>query len=170
MSDEPGGLALRGLLASDVEPLVGLVAATGAFRPAEVDVARELLDAGAEKGEASGYLFRVAAPAGAGPAGYACYGPTPCTEGTFDLYWIAVAPEGQKRGVASALLAEAEADARGRSGRLLVAETETTPPYAAARAFYEARGFRRAATIDDFYRPGAGKVIYVKSLTVTGGH
>jgi ribosomal protein S18 acetylase RimI-like enzyme len=153
-----------------VANLVELVRATGVFRPEEVAVAEELLVAGAEKGEASGYLFRVAEAEGRA-AGYACYGPTPCTEGTFDLYWIAVAPGLQGSGVASRLLFEVESDVKSRRGRLLVAETEDSPSYRSARAFYEARGFRRAATVPDFYQPGNAKVIYTKELTEsTGGH
>ena len=39
--------------------------------------------------------------------GYYCIGPTPATEGTFDLYWIAVEPSLHGRGVGSALNAHA---------------------------------------------------------------
>jgi ribosomal protein S18 acetylase RimI-like enzyme len=60
-------------------------------------------------------------------------------------------------------------DLEDRCGRLLVAETEDSPPYEAARAFYEARGFRRAAEIADFYRPGVAKIFYVKALGKEGG-
>ena len=35
--------------------------------------------------------------------GYACFGPTPMTERTWDLYWIAVAPNAKRAGVGRAL-------------------------------------------------------------------
>ncbi|MBI5441626.1 MAG: GNAT family N-acetyltransferase [Deltaproteobacteria bacterium] len=159
---------LRPLQEGDREALLGLLRKTGAFRPDEVEVAEELIDAGLERGEASGYLFRVAARGGA-PTGYACYGPTPCTEGTFDLYWIAVSPEAQGRGVASRLLRSVEAELTARGGRLLVAETEEARGYEPAMTFYAARGFRKVARVPDFYRPGRAKLIYTKPLCRTGG-
>ncbi len=160
----------------DVPRLVAIVQSTRAFRDDEVEVARELLEAGAQKGEASDYLFRVArefCSAAQTPVGYACYGPTPCTEGTFDLYWIAVAPSRQNSGVASSLLSAAEEDIRARRGRLLIAETEESEAYGPAKKFYETRGFRLAARIEDFYRPGCAQLVYIKPLTsprATGGH
>jgi GNAT superfamily N-acetyltransferase len=159
---------VRDLQPGDVEGLVELISATGTFRPEEIEVARELLAAGAERGEESGYSFRVAVT-GDAPDGYACFGPTPCTRGTFDLYWIAVHPDAQGRGVATALLAAVEEAVRLRAGRLLVAETEEAPPYDSARRFYELRGFSLAANVPDFYRPGAAKLIYTKPLASLGG-
>ena len=47
--------------------------------------------------------------------GWICWGPTPCTIGTFDLYWIVVDPAWQGRGVGSALVAEMEGQLRGKA-------------------------------------------------------
>ncbi len=165
----------RALDPADVSALVDLVVASGVFRPEEVEVAREVLETCASKGEASGYFCRVAAeawgPGEALPEGFACWGPTPCTEGTFDLYWLVVHPRAQGRGAASRLLAEAEGDVVRRGGRQLIAETSSTDLYAPARAFYESRGFRAAARVPDFYRVGDAKVIYAKPLpTAQGGN
>jgi D-alanine-D-alanine ligase len=169
---------MRPFAPGDVTVLLDLVEASGVFRPEEVEVAREVLETCAAKGEASGYFCRVAAQAGAAQVGqlgageaegFACWGPTPCTEGTYDLYWLVVHPGAQGRGAASRLLAEAEADAARRGGRQLVAETSGTDLYRPARSFYEARGFRVAARIPDFYRPGDAKVVYVKPLPAAQG-
>ena len=158
---------IRTLEAADVPSLVTLVEASGVFRPEEVEVAREVFEAAGAKGEASGYFCRVELEGGGAPSGIACWGPTPCTVGTFDLYWLVVHPRAQGRGGASRLLALAEADVRRRGGRQLIAETSSTDPYAPARAFYEARGFRDVARIPDFYRVGDDKVVYVKPLHPT---
>jgi predicted N-acetyltransferase YhbS len=81
------------------------------------------------------------------------------------LYWIAVDPAAQGRGVGRALLERVEAEVRARGGRLLLIETSDLPAYAAARRLYQAGGYRREATVHDFYGPGDSLVIYSKSLT-----
>jgi len=156
----------RAMESEDLPSLVDLVEASGVFRSDEVEVAREVLEAAAAKGEASGYFCRVHEDNGES-SGFACWGPTPCTVGTYDLYWLVVHPRSQGRGEASQLLAEAEADVLRRGGRQLIAETSSTDPYTPARSFYETRGFRVAARIPDFYRVGDDKVVYVKPLHST---
>lgn len=95
--------------------------------------------------------------------GWICWGPTPCTLGTYDLYWMAVDPAGQHAGVGTALLAEMERRLAGH-GRLIVVETAGRADYTDTRAFYESRGYRPAARIPEFYAPGDDLVIYIKAL------
>ncbi len=133
----------------------------GLFRPDELPVALEVFDA-AVGGDAS-YTAMVAEQDGR-PAGWACWGPTPCTLGTYDMYWLAVDPALQGAGVGGRLVAEMERRLAG-SARLIVVETAGRPDYAPTRAFYEARGYRRTATIPGFYAPDDDLVVYVKSLT-----
>ncbi|MFH1529724.1 MAG: GNAT family N-acetyltransferase [Pseudomonadota bacterium] len=161
MDPEP---LIRGLLPADVETLVRLVEATEVFRESEVAIARELAEAAASQGEEpSGYHFRVL-DEGGGVRGYACFGPTPGTEGTWDLYWIVTDPAWQGRGLASRLLRAVEEAVAAQGARLLVAETSDTDLYDQARAFYLARGFRAEAHIPDFYKPGDGKLFFVKRM------
>ena len=95
--------------------------------------------------------------------GWICWGPTPCTLGTYDLYWMAVDPAAQRGGVGTALLAEMERQLVGRA-RLIVVETAGRADYAATRGFYESRGYRPTARIPEFYAPGDDLVIYTKLL------
>ena len=95
--------------------------------------------------------------------GWICWGPTPCTQGTYDLYWMAVDPTAQHGGVGTALMAEMERRLKGRA-RLIIVETAGRPAYAATRAFYGARGYRPTARIPDFYAPGDDLVVYIKNL------
>lgn len=106
----------------------------------------------------------VAAEFAGSLAGWICCGPTPCTVGTWDLYWMAVDPGLQGSGVGTALLQEMESRLRGRA-RLVVVETAGRPDYLATRRFYESRGYVAAARIADFYEPGDDLVIYTKRLT-----
>lgn len=142
--------------------LEALTAATGLFRPAEVAVAAELLDDSLAGDDDYRLLGAYRADE---LVGYACWGPTPGTEGTYDLYWIVVDPARQGQGVGTELLTAVEQELAREHGRLLVVETSSRADYAATRAFYERRGYARAATIPGYYAPGDDLVIYLKDLT-----
>ena len=132
------------------------------FRPSEVAIAVELLDRAAAGDD--DYRF-VGAFDGDDLVGYACWGPTPGTEGTFDLYWIAVDTTRQGGGVGSQLLTHVERTLQAGGGRLIVVETSSRADYSPTRAFYERRGYTRAATLPGYYAPGDNLVIYLKELT-----
>jgi ribosomal protein S18 acetylase RimI-like enzyme len=142
-------------------PLEALVRATGRFRESEVATAVELLDA-ALAGD-DDYRF-LGAFDGDALAGYACWGPTPGTEGTYDLYWIVVDPARQGRGVGTALVTAVEGRLAADGGRLIVVETSSRPDYAATRGFYRQRGYVEAARVPGYYAPGDDLVIYRKDL------
>jgi ribosomal protein S18 acetylase RimI-like enzyme len=86
------------------------------------------------------------------------------TEHTFDLYWIAVDPADQGRGLGGQLLAAAEHQVRARGGRLLLIETASESAYAATVRFYEHAGYALLARIDDYYRDGDDKLVFGKRL------
>ena len=139
-----------------------ITAATGLFAPDEVAIAVELFD-DALAGD-DDYRF-LGAYAGDDLAGYACWGPTPGTTGTFDLYWIVVDPPSQGKRVGTELLRAVEEKLTTDNGRLIIVETSSRAAYAPTRAFYERRGYSRAATIPCYYAPGDDLVIYLKDLT-----
>jgi len=132
----------------------------GLFRDDEVAVALEVFDAAA--GGSPDYVA-LGAEIGGLLAGWICWGPTPCTVGTWDLYWMAIDPALRGTGIGTALLAEMERRLAGRA-RLIVVETAGRPDYAPTRAFYEARGYSAAARLADFYQPGDDLVVYTKRL------
>ena len=143
-------------------PLEQLTRATGLFREEEVATAVELLDESLNGDDE--YQF-VGAFDGDQLIGYACWGPTPGTEGTCDLYWIVVDPERQGAGIGTLLLGEVEGRLTAADCRLVMVETSSRADYAPTRAFYENRGYTRAATIPGYYAPGDDLVIYTKDLT-----
>ena len=96
--------------------------------------------------------------------GYACYGPHALTEGTYDLYWIAVDPAAQGQGVGHALMAQVEAGVRAQGGRLLLIETSSIASYDAARRLYASAGYGLEATVRDFYEPGDDLLIFAKYM------
>jgi ribosomal protein S18 acetylase RimI-like enzyme len=95
---------------------------------------------------------------------YACYGLIEGTQGSFDLYWIAVSPEEQRRGLGAQVYARAESAMRKANAKHIYADTSSSDKYAVTRGFYQRMGFREEARLPDFYGPGDGKVIYVKEL------
>jgi ribosomal protein S18 acetylase RimI-like enzyme len=141
--------------------LEALTRATGLFHDDEVATAVELLDEAAAGDD--DYRF-VGAFEGDTLVGYACWGPTPGTRGTCDLYWIVVDPSRQGRGLGTQLLQDVERRLAAEHARLIVVETSSRPDYAPTRAFYERRGFHRAAVIPGYYAPGDDLVIYLKDL------
>jgi ribosomal protein S18 acetylase RimI-like enzyme len=139
-----------------------LVRDTGLFREAEVRTAVELLDEALDGDD--DYRF-LGAFDGDELVGYACFGPTPDTVGTFDLYWIAVDKQRQGSGIGTQLVTAVEQTLSAVDGRLIVVETSSRSDYDATRRFYEAKGYTRAATIPGYYAPGDDLVIYIKDLT-----
>jgi len=139
-----------------------LTRGTGLFREEEVATAVELLDE--SLGGDEEYQF-----AGAFEddelIGYACWGPTPGTEATYDLYWIVVDVEHQGRGIGTQLLAEVEQRLTTHDARLVVVETSSRPDYAPTRRFYETRGYTRTATIPGYYARDDDLVVFTKDLT-----
>jgi ribosomal protein S18 acetylase RimI-like enzyme len=143
-----------------------MVGSTGNFTEAEVATALELVDEALAKGEASGYFFLILEDAASSPRvqGYACYGPTPLTEGVYDLYWIVVDRAAQGRGHGRRLLARVEEQVRGRRGRKLLIETSSQESYAGTIRFYERSGYGLAARIRDFYKVGDDKLVFSKDF------
>jgi ribosomal protein S18 acetylase RimI-like enzyme len=147
----------------DGPQILCLTDATGVFKPVETACVQELWATYLQQGEASGYVFLVER-AGEQIRGYACFGPHPLTEGIFDLYWIAVAPEAQNQGVGRALLTRVEDEVHSRGGRMILIETSGTPAYAPARRLYESCGYRYEAVIHDFYAQGDDLILFSKPL------
>jgi D-alanine-D-alanine ligase len=149
---------------ADLPALRRLVTEAGVFSEAEVALAVSLAeDALAHGAEESGHHFLCASQGGR-LLGYTCYGPIDGTQGSFDLYWIAVDAAGQGRGLGQRLLALTEARVRAAGGRRLFAETSGRRDYAPTRAFYERAGYAAEARLADFYAPGDDRVTYGKAL------
>jgi ribosomal protein S18 acetylase RimI-like enzyme len=78
------------------------------------------------------------------------------------LYSLAVADAARGRGLAKALLAAAEAEARRRGCNAL--ELEVRTDNRAAIALYEHQGYRRAARLHGFYEDGTDAWRYARNL------
>jgi ribosomal protein S18 acetylase RimI-like enzyme len=159
----PTAVTVRPLRPSDRARVAEMTRAAGVFREAEVAVALDVFDgatgAGGRRVDPDYESAGVEIDGDLG--GWACWGPTPGTEGTFDLYWIVVDPGRQGRGLGSRLLEEMDRRIAGRA-RLVLIETSSRDDYGATRAFYQRHGYRLVATIPAFYAPGDDRVTFAR--------
>jgi ribosomal protein S18 acetylase RimI-like enzyme len=158
-----GRLALKPLTPGVRPRVEEILRRTGVFRDDEIDTALEVLDAFFTHPERDYATLGAFTPDGR-LLGYVCWGPTPCTRGTWDVYWIAVEPGTQSTGVGTRLLAEVERRLARENARLVIVETSSLPGYEPTRRFYLRRGYDEVARVPDFYQPGDDRVIYAKRI------
>jgi len=152
---------------ADRARLIEIISQGAVFREEEVSCAIELLDGALAQGEGNTYEALVVQTDDAGdgePVAYACFGATPMTEGTFDLYWLVVATEARGQGLGRALLTAVEAGLRGRGIRLIRIETSSLEGQGGAARFYARAGYRQVGLVADFYRRGDDLITFAKVL------
>jgi ribosomal protein S18 acetylase RimI-like enzyme len=155
-----GTTSIRPMTIDDKPAVMRILQATPEFLPPEVIIAEELIDAFLEDPATSGYYIRVA-EVGGEIAGYICYGNTPLTEATWDIYWIAVAHDIQGHGIGRILMKHAEDDIKKMHGRLIVVETSGKAEYNKTRQFYDNLNYQRVCQIPDYYAPGDDLVMFI---------
>lgn len=155
---------IRPIAPADTETLVALTADTGFFKPIELDALHEVLDDYHLENQELGHRAFVWEEAGR-LLGYVYHAPTPMTDRSWHLYWIAVDRSQQGRGLGGKLLQFVESDVRDQAGRLLLIETSTTPHYEPTRRFYVKYGYTLAASIADFYSDGDGMAVFTKRIS-----
>ena len=158
-----GTTSVRPLTHHDKPKVMRILQTTPEFLSHEVIIAEELIDAFLEDQISSGYYIHVAEHNGE-VAGYVCYGNTPLTEATWDLYWIAVANDKQGFGIGRILMKHAEEDIKKMRGRLVMVETSGKPEYNKTRQFYEKLNYQKVCQIPVYYAPGDDLVLFTKRL------
>jgi ribosomal protein S18 acetylase RimI-like enzyme len=154
---------IRPTLPQDADEITRLAAAERLFSADEATCVVELLRDYLDRPDHNGYFFLSAESEGR-ILGFACYGPTPLTRGTFDLYWILVDRSAGRRGIGRALMARVESEVRREKGRLLVVDTSGRDDYAGTRAFYESLGYAKTAVVPAYYGPADDLVIYTRQF------
>jgi ribosomal protein S18 acetylase RimI-like enzyme len=153
---------IRPIIPADREQLLNIVRLQTNFLECEIDVAMEVIDGTFDPVE--DYRTLAAIGDNGEIAGFISYGPIPLTENRYDLYWIAVDPALGRHGIGSQLLATMEDDLRQAGPGHIYIDTSSTEGYAKARAFYEKNGYHTASVLEDFYRDGDDRVLYLKKL------
>lgn len=146
----------------DRAAVLSIVEATDMFTPAELFFAREQVDIYLGQPQQQDYYLVVVENDGGKVVGYMSYGPTPLTEGVYDLYWMAVVPGEQGRGYGRELVSWLEKKVKDEGGRMILVETSSQPRYERTRQFYLGLDYREVSRIPDFYRTGDDRITYVK--------
>jgi ribosomal protein S18 acetylase RimI-like enzyme len=98
------------------------------------------------------------------PIAIAYCAPERLTDGTYNLYLIAVHQDFQAQGIGGQIMAYVESYLQSKGKRILLVETSGLPEFELTRKFYDKCGYNREAVIRDFYRDGEDKVIFWKKL------
>jgi ribosomal protein S18 acetylase RimI-like enzyme len=157
-------ISIRKMLPQDRSAIYEILQQTDMFTMPEISVAMDLIDAFLFNKEQKDYLIFVVTTGHDEVVGYICFGPTPATEGTFDIYWIAIAPYLQKKGIGKELLKFVENQIIEKNGRIIIVETSSQQKYALTKQFYLKNSYNLEARIKDFYRFGDDRLIFVKRL------
>lgn len=157
---------IRSLKKNDVRSIRKILIDTNHFNDEEINVALELIDIYIRDKNQKDYLVYVHEPNEKNITGYICYGKRPLTEGTYDLYWIAVNPEYHGKGIGSKLVQFMEDYLSQRNANLILIETSGKDSYENERRFYEKNGYLIQTVIKDFYRANDDLYIYHKYLNI----
>jgi ribosomal protein S18 acetylase RimI-like enzyme len=157
LSAAAGVPAVRPATRDDLGRLLEIFQHVPEFQDPEVRCARAVLEDAFQ--EASTYRVLLDERGGC-----AIYGRTPITEGTFDLYWLAVDARSRRLGVGSDLLRIALHEMRVERGRRVRVETEDSPQSSPAHRLYERAGLAVAARLPDFYGAGRAMLLYYGRL------
>jgi ribosomal protein S18 acetylase RimI-like enzyme len=133
------------------------------FLEEEIAVALELIDSALDpRDHEHDYTVLIADLVGFPVAGYICFGRTPMTDATWDLYWVVTHAEARGRGVARSLIRAMEHEVRDRGARQIRVETSQKDTHEAARRLYDRLGYPEQARFPDFYRAGDDLIVYYK--------
>jgi ribosomal protein S18 acetylase RimI-like enzyme len=90
--------------------------------------------------------------------------PERLTEGTYNLYAIAVNKSLQGNGIGKQMMEYIESHLRNSGNRILIVETSGKPEFELTREFYIKCQYIKQAVIPEFYEKGDDKVVFWKKL------
>lgn len=146
----------------DTTVLIALAAASGLFDPNQTDDLAQMLDKHFRDRNETQDIWLT--DYDNEPVGIAYVAPERMTEGTWNLYLIAVHPDRQKQGRGKALLSYVEQMLMERGERILLVETAGTDDFEYVREFYRKNGYEEEARIREFYTAGIDKIVFRKAL------
>lgn len=155
---------IRSLQKEDRDKIEQMLRDTNNFNENEIAVAMELVDIYLNNSNQKDYEIFVDSEPDGFINGYVCIGQRPLTKSTYDLYWIAVNPSVQSKGIGTKLIKYIEDHIKKKNGSLILIETSGKPSYEKERRFYEKNNYNKIVEIKDFYDKGDSLVIYCKYI------
>ncbi len=143
---------------ADHAGVMTLATASGLFEPAQAEMLEQMLRSPSETD------VWLTDDSGDGPVGVAYLAPEKMTNGTWNLYWIAVHPDYQRQGRGKAILKHVITWLTERGERILLVETSGVDEFDYVRKFYADNGFEAEARIRNFYDQGVDKIVFSMAL------
>ncbi|MEO0497071.1 MAG: GNAT family N-acetyltransferase [Pseudomonadota bacterium] len=149
---------IRAMNREDLPAVIEVVNSTGLF-PGEMlnGMASEALDGKSETER--WYVLEDGHP-----IGVVYFAPERMTEGTWNLYLIAIHADRQGTGEGSKLIAHVERKLADEGHRILLVETSGNREFEQTRQFYRNNGYTEEARIREFYTTGEDKIVFWKKL------
>ncbi|OGF64819.1 MAG: hypothetical protein A2Y62_19440 [Candidatus Fischerbacteria bacterium RBG_13_37_8] len=156
---------IRSLCSNDKIFIQEILTGTGFFSPLEIATALELIDDFLNNPATTYQIFVSADDINPDTVtGYICYGKNPLSYATYELYWIAVAPGYQKKGVGKALMHFFEERIKEERGINILIETSSKIEYESTRKFYLTLDYKQLSIVENFYAPGDARITYIKVI------
>lgn len=152
---------LRALKSSDESLMQTLLHDIELFNQEEIDVVNELLGVYLHQEDKKDYQFFGHENEHGSLVSFICFGPTPMTKNTFDLYWIGTHPQLRGKGLAVKLIDHMKKTMITAQAKLIRVETSSKELYANTQAFYDRLNFIEAARIKDFYNDNDDLITYI---------
>lgn len=149
---------IRPIYSSDLSSLKRVIAANELFSPQMLDE----MTASYFEGKSDTELWLTYEETE--PVAVAYCSPEKMTEGTWNLYLIAVHPDYQGKGCGKKIVRYLENLLKNKSARILLVETSSLPEFTATQQFYLKCGFEKEARVRDFYQAGEDKIVFRKAL------
>jgi len=150
-------IRIRKASRKDSAAIKRILKTTPEFNKGDFSVCMECLDSYYNR--VPSYAF-VCAESGSRMLGFICYDRAEIADDVFELYWVVVAKEARRMGVAKMLHDYFIKYAKGKGARAVFVETESESAYGKAQEFYKRCGYTEEARVKDFYGIGNDKIIY----------
>lgn len=154
--------SIRPAVPGDIEHILSLAEAAGLAAGSELEELAGMLGVFFDGALGDGHQWLVDDDGSLCAAAY--FAPEMMTQGTWNLYFIAVQPALQGQGRGGKLLSHVEHHLKDKGERILIIETSGLASFELTRAFYDKHGYDEEARIREFYAAGDDKVVFRKAL------
>jgi ribosomal protein S18 acetylase RimI-like enzyme len=149
------------LYPKDLEDFLDVARSTDAFQSEEIEVLREVLEEYI-KNPGQDYII-LTQMVDDFLVGFVVFGRVSLTKSSWDIYWLVVHRDFQRRGIGSVLLKKVE-EFVGKDAILRV-ETSGKEEYRGTREFYLKNGFKEVGRIPHFYGQDDPLIIFSKVVS-----